>query len=191
VQPPAPARPSAPVRQADGTPGRKLLTVAAQAVSIVAGILSIVGGDRVQSDFLLNPGYNFPKGAEAFYYVSAGVGILVALMALALWGRARWLGYLQICLWLATVSASIAVYNESLPYYKIMRQEGNLRVPSLSPHILLGDIPVGIAILLLLSATLARSRRLASLTPHRPRHQDGEPYTEPARHIHSKEATPE
>jgi hypothetical protein len=136
--------------------------VAAQAVSIAAGVLTIVGAGKIGSDIFQFESNSYGTislaGATlSSYIVAAAIGILaaaVALVLLALRRRARRLEYLQAGLWLITLIGSIIVYARSYALFGDLYQKRKL-----AELLLLGDIPMVIAIVLLvtLAVTLRRA----------------------------------
>jgi hypothetical protein len=83
----------------------------AQVVAIFAGILAMASGIE---DFriirsALEPEFPYAWTDQQPNVWVAGAGLLVAVVALALWGRARWLRYLQITLWICVLASSNAI----------------------------------------------------------------------------------
>jgi hypothetical protein len=83
----------------------------AQVVAVLAGILGMASGIAIGriSRPAVEPGIAEPWTYQSPDVWVAGAGLLVAVVALALWGRAGWLRYLQITLWICELVSSIAV----------------------------------------------------------------------------------
>lgn len=89
-------------------------------MSIVAGVLAIISYYYIQ-DFC----YRYALGNEPVslatvspYIGAAGAAMLAALAALVLRGRARWLVYSQLALWLIPLAGSIVAYASSHTLFK-------------------------------------------------------------------------
>jgi hypothetical protein len=135
------------------------LFVIAQLVSIIAGIIAIVTANKLGSDYIHNFTYSYYSGSHNLtaatispLIVAAGAGILAAVMALALRGRARWLTFVQIILWLVVIGGSVLVYFSSRPVFKYVGQTGKLL-----ELVLVAGIPAVVAIVFL-AATSGRPR---------------------------------
>ena len=123
--------------------------------SIVAGVLAILSFYYIQ-DFCHRYalGYDPVSVATVSPFIgAAGAAMLAALAALALRGRARWLAYPQLALWLIPLAGSIVAYVRS---HTLFKESGHARV--LIALTLMCDIPVLITIVLLV-ITMSRSRR--------------------------------
>jgi hypothetical protein len=120
----------------------------AQVVAIASGVLAMATGLLMWRDLAFTSmdgetGVSyFPSSittwGELLAVAPAGAGALVAVVALILRGRARWLRYLQIGLLLLALASSIYIADTSAPF------AGPLYGP-----LVVGDIPVVVAILLL------------------------------------------
>jgi hypothetical protein len=79
----------------------------AQVMAILAGILAMAGGIE---DFriLREPGLSYAWTDQPANVWVAGAGLLVAVVALTLCGRARWLRYPLIILWVCELASSTA-----------------------------------------------------------------------------------
>jgi hypothetical protein len=79
---------------------------------------------RVLGDTMWNPetGASFPLPGwftmrrELLSVAPAGAGVLAAVAGLALRGRARWLGYLQIGLWLLALASLVCITDAIAPF---------------------------------------------------------------------------
>jgi hypothetical protein len=138
-----------------GAGGRLLPTWAnsasvAQVVAIAAGILALASEVLMWRDV----GYTLavyassanpvPARGYLLSFAPAGAGVLVAIAALTLRGRARWLHYPQIGLWLLTLASSIYIAHVAAP----------ITGPLYGP-LLVGDIP-GVISIALLTLSLRR-----------------------------------
>jgi hypothetical protein len=140
---------------------RETRAAAAQAAGIAAGILAMGSGQLMWGIALYT--LLAPDGVwsplpnsmtiwnELPFLAPAGAGTLVAIVALTVRGRARWLRYPQIGLWLLTLASSIYVAATCDPFTGLGPLCGPLAV---------GDVPVIITIVLL---TLSRPSRQAAL----------------------------
>ncbi len=106
--------------------GVKWATVA-PVVPIAAGVIAMACGLlmwRVLPFTLWNPatGASFPlpgwftTSRELLSVAPAGAGVLVAVAGLALRGRARWLRYLQIGLWLLALASFVFITEALAPF---------------------------------------------------------------------------
>jgi hypothetical protein len=149
------------------TGGRLPLTWAksatvAQVVAIAAGVLAMASGLLMwrivgYTAANLDTGVSFEpnsitKGSVLLSVAPAGAGALVAVVALTLRGRARWLRYLQIGLWLLALASFVYIADTCATLIGLGPLSGPLAV---------GDISVVAAIVLL---TLSL-RRPASRQP--------------------------
>lgn len=122
----------------------------AQVVGIAAGFLALACGLVMWRDVgytmaVYNSPWSFPLPAttptdEQLAVVPAAAAMLVALVALALRGRARWLHYPQIGLWLLVLASSIYIARACAP----VTGTGMLYGPLLA-----GDVPVVVTVALL------------------------------------------
>ena len=98
----------------------------APVVPIAAAVIAMaceLGMWQILGDTVWNPetGATFPLPGwfttrwELLSVAPAGAGVLVAVAGLALRGRARWLLYLQIGLWLLTLASSVAITEALAP----------------------------------------------------------------------------
>jgi hypothetical protein len=136
---------------------REKLATAAQVAGIAAGILAMGSGQlmwRIALDALLaldgvwSPAPSSMTTWNALPFLApAGAGALVALVALTLGGRARWLRYPQIGLWLLTLASSI---------YIAAACEHLAGLGPLCGPLAVGDVPVVITIVLLALSRPAR-----------------------------------
>jgi hypothetical protein len=127
----------------------------AQVVAIVAGILALASEVLMWRDV----GYTLavyassanpvPERGYLLSFAPAGAGVLVAIVALTLRGRARWLHYPQIGLWLLALASSIYIAHVAAP----VTGPGPLYGP-----LLVGDIP-GVITIALLTLNLRRPAR--------------------------------
>jgi hypothetical protein len=139
------------------TAGRLLPTWAksatvAQVVAIAAGILAMASEVLMWRDV----GYTLavyassanpvPERGYLLSFAPAGAGVLVAIVALTLRGRARWLHYPQIGLWILTLASSVYIAHVGAP----VTGPGPLYGP-----LLVGDIP-GVITIALLTLNLRR-----------------------------------
>jgi hypothetical protein len=141
--------------------GAKWATVA-QVVAIAAGVLAMASGLlmwRIVGYTAANlaTGVSFGPSSITMWSVwlpvaPAGAGALVAVAGLALRGRARWLRYLQIGLWLLALASSVYIVNACAPFTSLGPLSGPLAV---------GDIS-GVVTIVLLTRSL---RRPASRQP--------------------------
>ena len=117
--------------------GAKGATVA-QVVAIAAGVLAMASGLLMwrivgYTAANLETGVSFlpnsiTNGNVLLSVAPAGAGALVAVAALALRGRARWLRYLQIGLWLLALASSIYIGNICAPFTSLGPLSGPLAV---------------------------------------------------------------
>jgi hypothetical protein len=124
----------------------------AQVVAIGAGILAMASEVLMWRDV----GYTLavyassanpvPERGYLLSFAPAGAGVLVAIVALTLRGRARWLHYPQIGLWLLALASSIYIAHVGAP----ITGPGPLYGP-----LLVGDIP-GVITIALLTLNLRR-----------------------------------
>jgi hypothetical protein len=145
-------------------PARAKRATGAQVVAIAAGVLAMASGlfmwrDVAYTAANLGTGVSFEPDSittwsELLSVAPAGAGALVAVVALALRGRARWLRYLQIGLWLLALASSVYIVNTCAPFTGLGPLSGPLAV---------GDIP-GVVTIVLLTLSL---RRPADREPHR------------------------
>jgi hypothetical protein len=143
-------------------PTRAKRATAAQAVAIAAGVIAMASGLlmwRTLAYTTMDPetGASFwPSSittwSELLSVAPAGAGALVAVVALTLRGRARWLRYLQIGLWLLALASSVYIADTCAPFTGLGPLYGPLVV---------GDIP-GVVTVVLLTLSL---RRPASRQP--------------------------
>jgi hypothetical protein len=141
--------------------GPKWATVA-PVVPIAAGVLAMASGLLMWRDVAftaanLATGVSFEPSSitmrsELLTVASAGAGALVAVAGLALRGRARWLRYLQIGLWLLALASSVYIVNACAPFTSL---------GPLFPLLAVGDIS-GVVTIVLLTRSL---RRPASRQP--------------------------
>jgi hypothetical protein len=141
--------------------GVKWATVAS-VVPIAAGVLAMSSGLlmwRIVGYTAANlvTGVSFEPNSITTWDVElsvapAGAGALVAVVALALRGRVRWLRYLQIGLWLLALASSVYIVNACAPLTSLGPLLGPLAV---------GDIS-GVVTIVLLTLSL---RRPASRQP--------------------------
>lgn len=135
---------------------------AAQVVAVAAGVLAMASGLlmwRIVGYTAANlaTGVSFEpnsitNGSDLLSVTPAGAGALVAVAALALRGRARWLRYLQIGLWLLALASSVYIVNTCAPFTGLGPLSGPLAI---------GDIS-GVVAIVLLTLSL---RRPASRQP--------------------------
>jgi hypothetical protein len=107
-------------------PARMQLATGAQVVAIVAGVIVVICEFlpyRIVGYTTMNPGtgaFWWPNSitlwSERFALAPAAAGVLVALAGLALRGRARWLRYLQIGLWLLALASSVYITETCAPF---------------------------------------------------------------------------
>lgn len=143
--------------------GLTRLTIAAQVVSIAAGIAAII------SAYALGRKYNnvqyFAAGstttAKLFLILCLVVpfaGIIAAVAALSLRGRVRWPGYVQIASWIAVLACGVAVFSTTRAVFDFLADRKGL-----VGILLAGDIPVVIAIALL--ALSLRRKPVRTIAP--------------------------
>ncbi len=106
-------------------PARLQRATGAQVVAIVAGVIAMACGLlmwRILAYTAMNPatGASFwPSSVttwdELLSVGPAGAGAVLAVVALALRGRARWLRYLQIGLWLLALASSVYITDACAP----------------------------------------------------------------------------
>ena len=107
-------------------PGGKHRATRAQVVAIVAGVIAMACvalmwrtlGDtmgNLETGVSYLPGWA-TTGRELLCVAPAGAGVLVAVAGLALRGRARWLRYLQIGLWLLALASFIYIAETFAPF---------------------------------------------------------------------------
>ena len=128
----------------------------APVVPVAAGVLAMASGLLMWRDVgftavNLATGVSFVPGSittrdELLSVAPAGAGALVAVVALALRGRARWLRHLQIGLWLLALASSVCIVNACAPFTSL----GPLLVP-----LAIGDIPAVVTIVTLTLTTCA------------------------------------
>jgi hypothetical protein len=147
-------------KQAGLSAAWKTLFVAAQVVCVVAGVLAIISANMLGSRYIFDFNNSYYSGKHYLtaatispYIVAAAAGILAALVALALMGRARWLTWLQIVLWLVVVGGAVLAYFSARSVYEYVGQTGKL-----TGLVLLGGIPAVVAIIFL-AITLGRRPR--------------------------------
>jgi hypothetical protein len=92
----------------------------AQVVAIAAGILAMVSGIVIRRIVMLATVTGgtvswFPWKDQWHSVTYAGAGVLVAIVALMLRGRARWLHYPQIGLWLLVLADSSGAVDQQVP----------------------------------------------------------------------------
>ena len=131
--------------------------IVAQVVAIAAGVLAMASALLIWRDLgytaaNLGIGVSFEPSSITnedvlLSVVPGGVQALVAVVALALWGRARWLRYPQIGLWLLTLAGLVYIGATCSPLIGL----GPFGLP-----LAVGDIAV-IAALVLLIRSLRRS----------------------------------
>ena len=141
--------------------GAKSATTA-QVVAIAAGVLAMASGLlmwRIVGYTAANlaTGVSFlpnslTNGSDLLSVAPAGAAALVAVVALALRGRARWLRCLQIGLWLLALASSVCIVNICAPFTGLGPLVGPLVV---------GDV-AGVVAVVLLTLSL---RRPASRQP--------------------------
>jgi hypothetical protein len=129
---------------------------AAQVVAIAAGVLAMASGLlmwRTLAYTTMDPETGasfFPNSittwSELLSVAPAGAGALVAVAALTLRGRARWLRYPQIGLWLLALASSVYIAETCAPFTGLGPLYGLLAV---------GDIP-GVVAIALLTLSLRR-----------------------------------
>jgi hypothetical protein len=134
----------------------------AQVVAIAAGVLAMASGLLMwrivgYTAANLDTGVSFEPNSITNWSVllsvaPAGAGALVAVVALTLRGRARWLRYLQIGLWLLALASSVYIADTCAPLIGLGPLYGPLVV---------GDIS-GVVTIVLLTLSL---RRPASRQP--------------------------
>jgi hypothetical protein len=134
----------------------------AQVVAIAAGVLAMASGLvmwRIVAYTTMDPETGvsfFPNSittwSELLSVAPAGAAAFVAVVALTLRRRARWLRYLQIGLWLMALASSIYIADTCAPFTGL----GPLYEP-----LVVGDIP-GVVTIMLLTLSL---RRPASRQP--------------------------
>jgi hypothetical protein len=159
AEPARPGQHAGIAKRAEQSTGQKVLTVVAQLVSVAAGVLAIVSANMLGSRYIydFNNSYYSGKhyltaGTISPYIVAAAAGILAALVSLALMGRARWLTWVQIVLWLVVVGGAVLAYFSARSVYEYVGQTGKLL-----GLVLLGGIPAVVAIIFL-AVTLGRRR---------------------------------
>jgi hypothetical protein len=125
-------------------------TTVAQVVAIAAGILALacealmwraVGYTQAVYASSANP---VPERGYLLSFAPAGAGVLLAIVALTLRGRARWLHYPQIGLWLLALASSVYIARVAAP----------ITGPLYGP-LLFSDIP-GVITVALLTLNLRR-----------------------------------
>jgi hypothetical protein len=127
----------------------KWVTVA-QVVAIAAGVLAMASGLvmwRILAYTTMDPESGvsfFPNSittwSELLSVAPAGAAAFVAVVALTLRRRARWLRYLQIGLWLLALASSVYIADTCAPFTGLGPLYGPLVV---------GDVPGGVTIVLL------------------------------------------
>jgi hypothetical protein len=125
----------------------------AQVVAVAAGILAMVSWivmRRIILSTLVNRAtLSWLPWKDQWHPVTyAGAGVLVAIVALLLRGRARWLHYPQIGLWLLVLAESWTVADDGL-------ETGIRGVPA---WLVAGDVP-GVIAIVLLALSLRRPAR--------------------------------
>lgn len=126
-----------------------------QVLAIVAGVISMACGLlmwRTLADTMRNPatGASFlpdwvTMPRELLSAAPAGAGVIVAVTGLAL-GRARWLRYLQIGLWLLALASSVYITGTLAPFTGLGPLYGPIIVDGIS----------GVAAIALLTVSLRR-----------------------------------
>jgi hypothetical protein len=114
----------------------------AQVVAIAAGVLAMACGLLMWRDVgytavNLATGVSFEPDSITMWDVwlsvaPAGAAALVAVAGLALRGRARWLRYLQIGLWLLALASSVYIVNACAPFTSLGPLLGPLAVGDIS-----------------------------------------------------------
>jgi hypothetical protein len=123
---------------------------AGPAVAIAAGVLAMACGLLMWRNLgytaaNLGTGVSFLPNSitprsELLTVAPAGAGALVAVVALTLRGRARWLRYLQLGLWLLALASSVYIVDICAPFTGL---------GPLSGPLFAGDIPAVVTVVLL------------------------------------------
>jgi hypothetical protein len=125
---------------------------AAQVVAILAGIIAMASGIE---DFriirsALEPGLPYAWTGQQPDVWIAGAGLLVAVVALTLGRRARWLRSLQIIVWICELASATAITGLGLLF-----SPAAIRSPALA-WLAVGDAAVLISLVVLILSPLRR-----------------------------------